>query len=213
MQRLLAFAAGTLLLFGAADIASADPVSFYDSAQQTESYQYFEFWFNPVPAPKPGDPGYFFVYARGDYSDWNPDEYLSWDIEGIIGDPWSGPFYAGTIIDTDGYNDIYWYQTYLISPSDLNGILADGKVHIQVQLSDRVHQPLFDHRTQQWVDNQQAGVRVGIYYNTETALAEYGPNDLDWEHYVPVPEPSLLALAGLGGLLVLRRRRRKLQQS
>ena len=117
-------------------------VTLTDYAEQTVAGQNFTFTFSPVPLSDGAD-GTFRLHARGDYT-WfpgsasGPDEFVTWDIDGLVSGI-DSPYLGSPVITEFGANDVEWQDTFTISGTLLTGITSDSAVTISVDLEDAVN--------------------------------------------------------------------------
>ena len=181
MREHFAIAVALLCVLALAAPARAS-VTLTGFAQQTVSGQDFVFEF-PSVALSDGTAGTFRIHARGDYSSpgsaSGAEEYLTWDIEGLVSAT-ASPYLGSPIIQHYGGNDNEWEAVYTISGAHMDLITADSQISAFVDLSSAVNMGV---AAENWV---------------EVSLT-----------YEPVPEPATLSLLALGiSALAIRRRRR-----
>ena len=167
-------------------VAVSAPVSLTATQQQTVAGE--NFTFNLLPAVlATGAVGTLTVRARGDYDPGTASEFLSWDIEGLLGLTQAGPTIGGaTIIQFVSINEVEWEQTFVISGASLLLATADGMVSVSVNLNG----------------NQSTGVGVGFSAN------EFVRVSLAYDSTAAVSEPGSLVLVTAGLLAAWARRRR-----
>lgn len=198
-MRMIPLAVACTALLVVAGQTQAGLITLNELQDQTVAGQNFTFVFNPAGLSD-GTDGTFTLHARGDYGDSNAsardDENLDWSIEGIAGAGPVGSFNANgsggvggpfdSVILHSTSRDYEFTRTYTISGADLLAITADNAVTISVDLGGSVG-----------TLELPRFVEVTLEYNM-------------------VPEPSSIALLGMGGLSLVGhgwRRKRKAELS
>lgn len=169
--------------------AQAGLVTLSDQQSQTSTGQDFVFTFNGVPTPSDGTGGTLKIGARGDFSPGaSTQETFAYSAEGVVsGTQIRWDLTPNTVlINSFDFDENEFLLTVTLTGAELDALIADGTVSVNVD---------FGVGTNLFTANSYASVE--LTYNTPDSSA--------------VPEPSTLALAGLGviGLVARARRRRK----
>ncbi|MBN2398080.1 MAG: PEP-CTERM sorting domain-containing protein [Deltaproteobacteria bacterium] len=165
-------------------MASATPVLFTDWEYTITFGQTFTFTETAMVPSLSG--GVFTIMAQGDYDWGDANEYLDWDIDGVVSGTYWGPAYSPQFYDsTAPANDVSWFQTFAISTAQMDAILADDSFTVTITNSndvEAVQATDFVSYTLQYFDGSTSGP--------------------------PVPEPTTMLLLGAGliGLAGLRRK-------
>ncbi len=142
----------------------------------TKAGESFSFSESELPQINEGTQATLKIWAKGDFSAGNIDEYLSWDIEGV--QDLGGPENGGEISEEkdwsrDGgtwfrpnkeYNQTTWSQAWTIDAGDMASILSDGQLCLTIDLSDEVN---IIHRAW-WGEFGQAGDSIFFELSYET---------------------------------------------
>jgi hypothetical protein len=113
--------------------------------------------------------------------DWATLWIDGWDVDALDGEKdviWVNTTKLGTLSDTAGRN--WGTSRFTLPPSLLDELWQDGELYVYVD-----------------IDADNTGQRVTLGQSTLTVAYNVGV----------IPEPATIGLLGLGGLLLLRRRR------
>ena len=157
------------------------------SSTITRAGQTFSFAEYDLPQISEGSNATLKIWAKGDFSAGNSNEYLSWDMEEVQN--LGGPENGGEILEekdwsNDGgtwfrpnreYNQTTWAQIWTIDNRSMTTILNDEALSLTIGLSDDVN---IIHRAR-WGEFGQAGDSIFWELSYETGDCEPIDNEPD----------------------------------
>ena len=161
--------ASTVILSGSSPITIRDQIFIFDNVG--------------VPLAMSG-PAFFTIKARGDYSVGDFNEFVNWNLDGIVSENGWRPDSAQTVTVFAG-NDVLWEQTRTLSDGIMNSLTSDGNITVTLTNSFAVT-PLM---------NPTDFVSFKLIYEDSIPT-------------VPVPAAVWLFGSGLLGLIGIARRKK-----